>query len=379
MIKNKHSGKDITIFSEMTALAVKHHAVNLSQGFPDFEIDPLLKKYLADGTEQNFNQYSPMTGFQPLIENLITYNKVRKNPLDVSTSELTVTPGATYGIYCALATILLPGDEVIILEPSYDSYIPAIETNGGKAVTVSLKENFEPDFEKISSEINEKTKAIIINSPHNPSGKIWKNDDFEKLWQIIKDSEIIIISDEVYDLLTYDEHIFTSAFHHPKLKERCFSVFSFGKMFSITGWKVGYVVASEKLTKAFRKVHQYLCFSVNTPAQFALAKYLEVFDVEENRKKFEQKRDFFIAEFKNLPFKIKEKAEGGYFQLAEYESSSIQNDKKHAQWLTVEKKVASIPVSAFYNDERNTGMLRFCFAKKEETILNAVENLRKLL
>lgn len=377
-IPQKHSGKTLTIFSEMTALAIKHNAVNLSQGFPDFEIHPRLKKFLAEATEQNHNQYAPMQGNPQLVENIENFNQNRKQPIYIDKTEITVTPGATYGIFCALATIILPGDEIIVLEPGYDSYIPAIETNGGTAVTVALNENFEPDFEKIKDAITEKTKAIIVNSPHNPSGKIWTKNDWENLWQIIKDQNIFVISDEVYDVLVYDENEFTSVFHHPELRSRSFAIFSFGKMFHATGWKVGYVLASEELSLAFRKIHQYLGFSVNAPSQQALANYLEIFEVEQNRKFLQDKRDFFISEFRDLPFRFSQKAEGGYFQIAEYLDFHVKDDKKFAVWLTENKKVATVPVSAFFKDEKNTGQVRFCFAKKEETVMKAVENLKKL-
>ena len=379
MIKRKHSGSDLTIFSEMSALAQKHHAVNLSQGFPDYEIDARLKKLLYEGTDKNFNQYAPMAGLPILVEHLTEFNQQRKNPISVSKDNITVSPGASYGIYTALAAILEFGDEVIVLEPCYDSYVPAIEVNGGKPIFVPLNENFEVDFEALKAKITEKTRVIIVNSPHNPSGKIWKKEDWEKLSTIIENTEITVISDEVYDILTYDGNEFYSAFHHPKLRERCFSIFSFGKMFHITGWKVGYVLASEELSLAYRRVHQYLSFSVNTPAQYALAKYLKVFDVEENRNFMQQKRDFFIDSFKDLPFTITEKAEAGYFQIMNYENISGKPEKDFAVWLTEHAKVAAIPVSAFYHEPTNARTLRFCFAKKEETVWEAAENLRRFL
>ena len=377
LLPKKHSGSDFTIFSEMTALAQKHDAVNLSQGFPDYEIDERLKKFLAEGTEKNFNQYAPMSGNPLLIENLMEFNQRRK--IEVSKENITVSPGATYGIYTALASVISFGDEVIVLEPNYDSYVPAIEMNGGKPVFVSLNENFEVSFDALQKAITEKTKAIIINSPHNPSGKIWTKNDWEKLSQILENTEIILISDEVYDVLTYDDQEFFSAFHHPKLREQCFSIFSFGKMFHLTGWKVGYVLASEELSLAYRRVHQYLSFSVNAPAQYALAKYLEVFDVKENIKTMQNKRDFFLHQIQDLPFTLTEKAEAGYFQILDFSNISDLSDKDFAIWLTEKAKVATIPVSAFYHDQKNTGKVRFCFAKKEETILKAVENLKAFL
>lgn len=376
-LPKKHHGAETTIFAKMTALALQENAANLSQGFPDDEIHPHLKKLLAEATANNYNQYAPMNGLPMLVETLIDFNQKRN--ISVSKDELTVVPGATYGIYTAIASIIEYGDEVIVLEPSYDSYVPAIETNGGKPVFVSLNEHFEADFEAIKKAITEKTKAIIINSPHNPTGKIWKKADFEQLYQMIKDTEIMVISDEVYDLITFDENKFYSICHHPELKNRSFAIFSFGKMFHITGWKVGYILAPEELTKAFRSVHQYLCFSVNTPAQYALAKHLEHFEVNANTLYLQQKRDFFLSEMKDLPFNFTEKTEGSYFQLAKYNQISDLEDLEFSIWLTKECKVATIPLSAFYQDQRNTGFVRFCFAKKEETVLKAVENLKRFL
>lgn len=376
-LPKKHHGAETTIFAKMTALALQENAANLSQGFPDDEIHPHLKKLLAEATANNYNQYAPMNGLPMLVETLIDFNQKRN--ISVSKDELTIIPGATYGIYTAIASIIEYGDEVIVLEPSYDSYVPAIETNGGKPVFVSLNEQFEADFEAIKKAITEKTKAIIINSPHNPTGKIWKKADFEQLYQMIKDTEIMVISDEVYDLITFDENKFYSICHHPELKNRSFAIFSFGKMFHITGWKVGYILAPEELTNAFRSVHQYLCFSVNTPAQYALAKHLENFEVNANALYLQQKRDFFLSEMKDLPFNFTEKTEGSYFQLAKYNQISDLEDLEFSIWLTKECKVATIPLSAFYQDQRNTGFVRFCFAKKEETVLKAVENLKRFL
>ena len=376
-LPKKHHGAETTIFAKMTALALQENAANLSQGFPDDEIHPHLKKLLAEATANNYNQYAPMNGLPMLVETLIDFNQKRN--ISVSKDELTIIPGATYGIYTAIASIIEYGDEVIVLEPSYDSYVPAIETNGGKPVFVSLNEQFEADFEAIKKAITEKTKAIIINSPHNPTGKIWKKADFEQLYQMIKDTEIMVISDEVYDLITFDENKFYSICHHPELKNRSFAIFSFGKMFHITGWKVGYILAPEELTNAFRSVHQYLCFSVNTPAQYALAKHLENFEVNANALYLQQKRDFFLSEMKDLPFSFIKKTEGSYFQLAKYNQISDLGDLEFSIWLTKECKVATIPLSAFYQDLRNTGFVRFCFAKKEETVLKAVENLKRFL
>ncbi len=378
-IPRKHSGNDLTIFSEMSALAMKHQAVNLSQGFPDYDTDPALQKLLGEAAEKSYNQYAPLAGNPQLIENLVTFNARRRVPVPVHASEITIVPGATYGIYCALATVLQPGDEVIVLEPCYDSYVPSIEMNGGVPVFVQLNENFELNWNDLAAAITEKTRAIIVNSPHNPTGKVWEKESMEKLWNVVKDTEIMIISDDVYDLLIYDDGEFHCLFNHPGLRQRMFSIFSFGKMFHITGWKIGYVLAPEELSVAFRRVHQYLTFCVNSPAQYALAKYLEIFDENENRRRMQQRRDLFCELMKETPFEIAEPAHGSYFQVAGFRNIHPEmSDKEFAVWLTREKNVATIPVSAFYHDQKDTGSVRFCFAKKEETIRNAVARLREI-
>lgn len=378
-LPKKHSGRDLTIFSEMSALANKHNAVNLSQGFPDYEIDHRLKKFLAEATLENYNQYAPLQGDPMLLENLATFNKKRKIPINVEKENITIIPGATYGIYCALTAIIEPGDEVIVFEPCYDSYVPSIEMNGGVPIFVQLNNEFELNWEDFENAITEKTKAVIVNSPHNPTGKIWTKESLNTLYTYIKDTEIIVISDEVYDLLVYDDIELMSVFHHPELRKRSICIYSFGKMFHATGWKIGYIIAEEELSLAFRRVHQYMTFCVNSPAQRALAKYLEIFDVAENKKTMENRRDLFCDLMKDTPFIIHEKANGSYFQLTNFKNIQPKmTDREFAIWLTTEKKVATIPTSAFFHDVKDTGTVRFCFAKKEETIIKAVENLKKL-
>lgn len=379
-INRKHSGSDLTIFSEMSQLALQHNAINLSQGFPDYEIDPVLKKLLANATNNNHNQYAPLQGNPLLIDNLVTFNLNRPFPLKINKEEITIVPGATYAIYTTLATILQPGDEVIVFDPCYDSYVPAIEMNGGQPVFVQMNENFEIDWKEFQLAINDKTRAIIINSPNNPSGKIWSKESIEIFWNYIKDRDIIVISDEVYDLLVYDDAKFYSAFHHEEIRKRCFSIFSFGKMFHITGWKIGYIVAPEELSTAFRRVHQYLTFCVNSPAQQALAEYIEYFDYKENQRVMQSRRDLFLDLMKDSPFKFHQPAKGSYFQTASFKNYQPQmSDKEFSIWLTREKKVASIPISAFYHDHKDTGNIRFCFAKREETLIAAAKNLTQLL
>lgn len=377
-LPRKHSGAELTIFSEMTALANEYSAVNLSQGFPDYDINIQLKDLLSKVAQENHHQYAPMAGNPRLIAELINFNQKRTIPIEVDAVQITITPGATYGIFCALASILSSGDEVIVLEPAYDSYVPAIEINGGKPVFVSLKEDFTIDFYALKDAITCHTKAIIFNTPHNPTGKVMTNDDWQKIWEIISESGILIISDEVYDLLVYDRKSFASVMHHPFLKERAFAVYSFGKMFHITGWKIGYVLAAPSLSKLFRDVHQYLAFSVNAPAQEALANYLQQFDWKENSLQMKQRRDFFIDAIQNLPFTLHQASEGSYFQVLGFEKIAKQSDIEFARWLTKAYKVAVIPISAFYHDKRDTGLVRFCFAKKEATIMKAIDNLHSI-
>ncbi len=377
-LKPKYNASDVTIFTEMTLLAQKHNSINLAQGFPDYETDLRLKNLLSKATNSNHNQYTSLGGNPLLLENLKIFNANRKNSISINVNEITIIPGATYGIYTALLSTIDFGDEVIIIEPAYDCYQPAIEMNGGIAQYISLDENFNVNWNELKSKITEKTKAIIVNTPHNPTGKIWTENDWNQLWEVIKNTEIIVISDEVYDLLTYDDHVFVSILQHQELRQRSFAVFSFGKMFHITGWKVGYIVSNEEFTKALRRNHQYITFCINTPAQQAIAEYLEIFNVEENQKMMQQKRDFFLSEIKNTPFTIREATQGSYFQVLGYENISKLDDKSFAYWLTENHKVTTIPMNAFFHDLRDTQQVRFCFSKKEETILEAIKNLQNI-
>lgn len=375
----KHSATGTTIFTVMSALATEHNAINLSQGFPDFSIDEKLKDLLYKATKENFNQYAPMAGL-PILRQAIAHDFKKRYNLSInSDTEITVTPGATYGIYAAFTSFLEKGDEVIVLEPAYDSYIPNIEMNGAKAVCVSLAApDFHVDWEKVKAAISNKTKAIIINTPHNPTGAVWNKTDWEQLSDLVRDTDIIIISDEVYEQLIFDGKRHFSVLEHEELRERSFAVFSFGKVFNNTGWKLGYIIAPPKLTNAFRHVHQFIAFSVNTPAQVAAAQYLSLPELPNVGKMMEQKRDYFLNLMKELPFTIHQKTGGSYFQLASYEQISDLPDTEFAIWLTKEYKVATIPVSPFHSNKKDDKLIRFCFAKKEETLQAAIENLSGL-
>lgn len=378
-ISQKHSVMGTNIFTVMSALAAEHNAINLSQGFPDFPIDEQLSQLLYEAANSGFNQYAPMAGL-PLLRQAIANDFKQRYALDVDQdAEITITPGATYGIYTAFASILDKGDEVIVLEPSYDSYIPNIETCGAKAVTVSLiAPTFTVDWDKVKAAITPKTKAIIVNTPHNPTGATWTKEDWDNLADVVRDTDIIILSDEVYEQLIFDGKRHYTVLHHPELRERSFALYSFGKVFNNTGWKIGYVIAPPALTKAFRSIHQFLCFSVNTPAQYAIGKYLSMDDRPDVTALLESKRNHFLELMKDTPFTIHEPAGGSYFQTASYERISDMPDMEFAQWLTKEYGVATIPVSAFYSNKQDDRIIRFCFCKKEETLEKAVAQLKRL-
>lgn len=378
--KNKHSATGTTIFTVMSALASTHRAVNLSQGFPDFPIDQRLADYLSDAAKGNYNQYAPMSGLpalrQGIAEDFLSRYHISIHPDE----EITITPGATYGIYTSLTSFLQRDDEVIILEPAYDSYIPNIEMNGAKAVCVPLvAPGFSVDWELVRHAVTPKTRAIIVNTPNNPTGATWSMKDWGELASLVRNTDIIIISDEVYEQLVFDGKKHISVLEHPELRERSFAVFSFGKVFNNTGWKIGFVIASRKMTNAFRHIHQFISFSVNTPAQYAISEYLKLPDRPNITSIMEQKRDLFLSLIEKLPFTMHQKTSGSYFQILGYEQISDLPDLEFAKWLTSEYGVATIPVSAFYNNRKDNRLIRFCFAKKDETLTEAVNRLSGLM
>lgn len=374
----KHSTTGTTIFSTMSALAIEHQAINLSQGFPDFPIDPQLTNYLQEAVAGAYNQYAPMPGLPILRQAIAADLEKRYHVVVQPDTEITITPGATYGIYTAFTSFLQKGDEVIVLEPAYDSYIPGIEMNGAIAVPVALSyPDFNVDWNLVQSAITPNTKAIIINTPHNPTGAIWTAQDWDTLASLVRDTDILILSDEVYEQLVFDNQKHYSILQHPELRYRSFALFSFGKVFSNTGWKIGYVVAPPALTHAFRHIHQYLAFSVNTPSQYAIARYLQT-TIPPLHISMQAKRDYFLSLIQDLPFTITNKTSGSYFQLAGYERISSLPDTEFAAWLTREYGVATIPLSPFYSHKKDDKLIRFCFAKKEETLLAASEKLQRL-
>ncbi|BAP31377.1 putative cysteine-S-conjugate beta-lyase [Chryseobacterium sp. StRB126] len=369
-----------SFFTEMSELATKHGSFDLSLGLPDFDIDERLKSFLKEAADLDTHHYEPLAGNPVLIENIIHFNRKRQNSISLQASEITIVPCATFALYTALKSILNQGDEVIIIQPSYYTYAPSVVMNGGIPVYYDLEGDFTINWVQFKTYISEKTRAIIINSPQNPTGKVWKQNDWRQLHELISNREIYLISEEIYDTYCFDEAEHYSSFIHPELRNRTFCIFSFGKMFYTSGWKVSYMLASEELTTLFRNHQQYISYSANAPAQYALAKYLEVFDTSENKKIMQRKRDIFNQLLKETPLYIEQEAEGSVFQIVNFRNvSKTMTDVEFSKWLTIDKKVACLPLSAFYNSRQNSDYIRFSFAKKDEVIIQALEHLRKNL
>ena len=363
----------------MSKLAVDHNAINLSQGFPDFacneDLIALVNKYMKAG----HNQYAPMPGLIGLREQLAEKTETLYGTKYDPDTEITITAGATQAIYTAISAIIREGDEVIIFEPAYDCYQPAIELNGGKTIYMQLQApDYTIDWESVKKMINHHTKMIIINTPHNPTGSIMSVADMMMLQKIVQGTDIIIISDEVYEHIIFDQQLHQSVARFPILAERSFIISSFGKTYHTTGWKIGYCVAPKNLMAEFRKVHQFLVFSCNTPIQYALADFLKQKEQYlELGNFYQKKRDFFIDAIKGSRFELIPAA-GTYFQLLNYKSLSKEKDAEYAIRLTKEFGIASIPISVFYHEQVDNHVLRFCFAKKEETLAKAAEILNKI-
>ncbi len=377
-IQSKLPNVGTTIFTEMSVLAQQYNAINLGQGFPDFEMDRALVALVNDAMQQGHNQYVHMNGLPALRQALAQKVKdLYQNNIDAD-QEITITPGGTYAIYTAFTSILQPGDEVILFEPAYDSYIPNIEINGARAVPIALEyPAYNIDWAKVKAAINAKTRAIIINSPHNPTGTLLGEADMKALAELVEGTGIFIISDEVYEHLVFGGKKHLSVLQYPALYERSFVCFSFGKTYHATGWKMGYCITPPALMKEFRKVHQFNCFTCNSPVQFALAKYLQNKEAYTGLgKMMQQKKDFFEEQMKATPFEALPSF-GSYFQLYSYAGISNLKEKDMAIHLIKEFGVATIPVSAFYKEPVENKVLRFCFAKKEATLLEAVKRLVK--
>lgn len=376
---SKLSDIGTTIFSQMTQLANENQAINLSQGFPDFMPDMELLNYVDDFIKKGFNQYAPLGGMIPLKEEIARKIENSHQAIYHPDSEITVTAGGTQAIFTAIATFIKRDDEVIIFEPAYDCYEPTVELFGGIVKRFEMKApHYEIDWNEVRGLVSEKTKMIILNNPNNPSGRILKENDIQELIHIVKDTSILILSDEVYENIIFDGKEHLSICKYPELKERSLLVASFGKLFHVTGWKIGYCAAPKALTDEFRKVHQFNVFCVNTPIQLALAEYMKNDDHYNHLNTFfQEKRDFLRRGLANTSFELLD-CEGTYFQALKYDKISDKNDLEFASELTITHKVATVPFSSFYKNKLNENVIRLCFAKKEETLEKAIENLMKM-
>lgn len=368
-----------TIFTVMSALANQYNALNLSQGFPNYQSDQKLIDSVNNAMNNGYNQYAPMAGNLEL--RLAIDNKYQKlyNSSYHPEKEITITAGATQAIYCIISAFVRPNEEVIVFKPAYDCYEPAVEVNGGKVIPIQLSApNYKVNWEAVKSKLSTKTKMIIINSPHNPSGTIWSKEDMLQLQKITKGTDILVLSDEVYEHIVFDEEQHQSACLFDDLKQRSFITASFGKTFHNTGWKIGYTCAPEVLMEEFRKVHQFNVFSVHHPSQKGIADYMQ----DENtylglHQFFQQKRDLFLSLIKNSRFKFKP-SKGTYFQVLDYSNITDESDLDFAKRLTTEFGIASIPLSVFNENNKDDKVLRFCFAKTDDTLVKASEILNKI-
>ncbi|WP_374678265.1 pyridoxal phosphate-dependent aminotransferase [Piscinibacter sp.] len=368
-----------TIFTVMSALAQQHGAVNLGQGFPDFDCDPALLDAVTKAMHSGLNQYPPMAGVPVLREAIAAKIEALYGHRYDAGSEITVTAGATQAIITAILAIVHPGDEVIVLDPCYDSYEPNIELAGGRAVHVPLMPgSFRPDFARIAAALSPRTRAIIVNTPHNPSATVWSAADMQRLAELLRPTDVLVIADEVYEHMVYDEARHESMARHPELAQRAFIVSSFGKTYHVTGWKIGYVAAPAALTAEFRKVHQFNVFTVNTPMQHGLAAFMADASHHLGLPAFYQrKRDLFRAGLAGSRFRLLP-SEGSYFQCVDYSAISEEPEESFCRRLTREVGVAAIPLSAFYQGGFEQRIVRFCFAKKDETLNAALQRLAAL-
>jgi len=368
-----------SIFTVMSKMALDHGAINLSQGFPDFPVSQKIIELIYTNLKAGNNQYAPMPGTTAL-RNIIAevVQKTYERPTN-GEIEVTITAGGTEALFSTIAALVRKDDEVILFDPSYDSYDPSVRLNGGISVHINLNPtDFSIPWEVVKSKITSRTKMIMINTPHNPTGAVLSEGDLKTLEEIAVKHNLIVLSDEVYERIIFDGITHQSVLKFPGLRSNSVAAFSFGKTFHATGWKIGYTVASEAISKEIRKAHQFITFSVNTPIQLALAEYMT--DPENYLTLgnfYQRKRDFFLAQIKGSSFEVLP-CHGSYFQLLSYKNISNKSDVEMAEWMTKEHKLASIPVSVFYNDKTDNHLLRFCFAKKEETIQKAAAILRKI-
>ena len=377
--RSKLPNLETTIFSVMSALAHQHKAINLSQGFPNFESDKTLQELVTKAMHDGFNQYAPMPGTFGLRNAIAQKFDHLYGSAYHPESEIVVAAGATQAIYTAITAFIRPKDEVIVFRPAYDCYVPTIELNGGIPISIQLEApHYKVDWDAVRTKVNSNTKMIIINTPHNPSGTIFSEDDMLQLQEITRDTNIIVLSDEVYEHIIFDGLEHQSVCRFSELKARSFITASFGKTFHNTGWKVGYCCAPKELMEEFVKVHQFNVFSVNHPVQKALAGYLQnASHYEDLSGLFQEKRDLFLSLIKDSRFTFIP-SQGTYFQTVNYSEISAVNDEEFAKWITIEKGVAAIPVSVFNADKYDQKMLRFCFAKTDHTLKRAAEILNKI-
>lgn len=378
LLQSKLPNVGTTIFTVMSALAAEYKAINLGQGFPDYPMDEALTELVNKAMKDGHNQYVHMAGYGPLREAIAQKVKRLYNTVIDADKNITITPGGTYAIYSAITSVIHPGDEVIVFEPAYDSYIPNIEINGGKAIRLALRyPDYSIDWDAVRSAITPRTRMILINSPHNPTGAVLGENDIAELRSIVAGTDIIIMSDEVYEHLIFDGKTHHSMLRYPDLLERSFVAFSFGKVYNCTGWKLGYCIAPEAFTKEFRKVHQFNCFTCNSPMQVALSQFLQHEEAYLNLgKQLQQKRDYFRSLMQGTPFKVIP-SHGSYFELYSYAGATDESEKDLAIRLVKEYGVATIPTAAFYQDGQDNKVLRFCFAKKESTLEAAAVKLRQ--
>ena len=368
-----------TIFTVMSSLAQETGAVNLGQGFPDFDCDPTLVDHVTAAMREGLNQYPPMAGVVPLRDAVAAKIETLYGRRYEAATEITITAGATQAILTAVLCCVHPGDEVIVLEPCFDSYAPNIELAGGRVVRVPLTPgSFRPDFSKIAAALSAKTRLVIINSPHNPGATVWTRDEMLQLADLLAPTQALLLSDEVYEHMVFDGAPHVSAASFPALAARAFVVSSFGKTYHVTGWKVGYVAAPAALSAEFRKVHQFNVFTVNTPVQHALARFMaEAAPYLELPAFYQRKRDLFVEGLQRTRLRPLH-TQGSYFQLVDYSAVSSLPEAKFCQWLTREVGVAAIPLAAFYEGGFEQGLARLCFAKRDETLHQALQRLRRL-
>lgn len=381
LIESKLPAVKTTIFSSMSLLAQQHQAINLGQGFPDFDCDPALIDSVHQAMLAAHNQYAPMPGAPVLRQAIATKINMFYHAHYDAETEITITAGATQAIMTSILACVHPGDEVIVIEPAYDSYIPTIQLAGGIPVLVEMRfedNRFSVDWDLLASKISPKTRCILINSPHNPTGMTFSTEDLASLTNIVRDTKILLISDEVYEHMVFDGKQHYSVASHAELAQRSFIISSFGKTYHVTGWKVGYVLAPKSLTAEFRKVHQFNVFTVNTPMQVGIANFMQDHRHHLQLPNFYQKkRDVFRHALANSKFKLLPCA-GTYFQCVDYSAISDQTELEFATWLTTAIGVAAIPVSAFYQEQKQNKLVRFCFAKKTETLNAALKRLQQI-